>query len=331
MNQPLMVGAGAWGTAFANYIARYISPLRIWALEEETCTSINQHHVNRLFLPDIPLSPRLTAVSNLEAAATTADPLIFAVPSKYARSIFKRLQGHISDQTLVNLSKGFESDSLKTVSQVAVDIFGDQILNSWITVCGPSFARELAQNFPTAVVAVSSNEERLKEIQVNYSTRILRIYRSDDLIGLEVGSSLKNIIAIASGIINGLGYGYNTVASLVTRANIEISRLGIHLGANKETFWGLAGIGDLMLTCFGPLSRNYQLGVKIALGQSLAEIEKSSHTVAEGVETSKAIFQLSQREKVEMPICQQIYLVLFEGKDPQIALQDLMERRLKKE
>jgi glycerol-3-phosphate dehydrogenase (NAD(P)+) len=181
------------------------------------------------------------------------------------------------------------------------------------------------------VVASSKNQEILEKIQKDFSSDILRIYRTDDLIGIEVAGSMKNVIAIASGIIKGCGFGYNTTASLVTRASVEISRFGIKLGARPETFWGLAGIGDLMLTCFGPLSRNFQLGERIAKGETLEQIEKTSVMVAEGVETTKAIKQLSDRLGIEMPISNQVYRILFNHKNPLEALKELMKRSLKTE
>jgi glycerol-3-phosphate dehydrogenase (NAD(P)+) len=235
------------------------------------------------------------------------------------------------DHVLVNLSKGFESESLKTISQVAAEVFGPGISRQWLTLSGPSFARELASGHPTAVVAASENGALLEQLQERFSSATLRVYRSADLRGLEVAGSLKNVMAIASGMINGLGYGFNTTASLVTRANMEISRLGVRLGARPETFWGLGGIGDLMLTCFGPLSRNFQLGRKIALGETLAAVEKATPMVAEGVETTKAVQKLAEQMAIDMPIAQEVHRVLFAGKDVRAAIHDLMKRSLKNE
>jgi len=248
------------------------------------------------------------------------------------RAVMLRLKPVLREQqVLVNLSKGFESDSLKTLSQVAADVFGPEISRNWLTLSGPSFARELASGHPTAVVAASLNEELLGELQSRFSSSILRIYRSGDLRGLEVAGALKNVMAIASGMINGLGYGYNTTASMITRANMEISRLGVRLGAKPETFWGLGGIGDLMLTCFGPLSRNFQLGRKIAMGETLAAVERATPMVAEGVETTKAVQRLAGQLEIDMPISQEVQRVLFAGKDVRAAIHDLMLRSLKNE
>ncbi len=328
----LVVGGGSWGTAFADYLARQESGVRLWMREEEILASIRSGRENRVFLPGIELAPGLEASADLEEAAAAAGVLVLAVPSKFMRSVMQRLQAVLrEDHVLVNLSKGFESDSLKTMSQVAAEVFGPGISRHWITLSGPSFARELAGGHPTAVAVASENGELLQQVQGRFSSRTLRIYRSDDLRGLEVAGSLKNVMAIASGMINGLGYGFNTTASMVTRANMEISRLGMRLGARPETFWGLGGIGDLMLTCFGSLSRNFQLGRRIALGESLAAAERSTPMVAEGVETTKAVNRLADQLDVEMPIARQVHRVLFEGKDVRAAIVELMTRSLKSE
>ena len=328
----LVIGGGSWGTAFANYLASsQKKEIKIWLREEEVIDSIKNNHENNIFLPDIKLSPFLVPVNNLEEEVKAADILVFAVPSKFMRTVFSSLKEQLDDKILVNLSKGFESTSLKTMSQLAQEVFGEQIMERWVTISGPSFARELAQNHPTVVVASSISPEILQKVQTNFSSDILRVYRTDDLTGIEVAGSMKNVMAIASGIVRGCGFGYNTTASLVTRASVEISRFGIRMGARPETFWGLAGIGDLMLTCFGPLSRNFQLGERIAKGDTLEQIEKSSAMVAEGVETTKAINRLADELKIEMPISHQVYEILFNNKAPREALKGLMKRSLKTE
>lgn len=332
MHKILMIGGGSWGTAFANYLAvTKNQPIKIWLREPDIIQSINTEHENHIFLPGIKLSPHLIPTANLNAEVNDADIIILAVPSKFIRNTFHQLKGLVENKLIVNLSKGFEATSLKTISELAVEVLGENIIHHWITISGPSFARELALNYPTVVVASSRNQEILEKIQNDFSSDILRIYRTDDLIGIEVSGSIKNVIAIASGIIRGCGFGYNTTASLVTRANVEISRFGIKLGARSETFWGLAGIGDLMLTCFGPLSRNFQLGERIAKGETLSQIEKSSAMVAEGVETTKAIKKLSSQIDIEMPISNEVYQILFNHKNPLKALKDLMKRSLKTE
>lgn len=331
MDRILVIGGGSWGTAFANYLTTKNKNINIWVREPEVAESLRTRRENPVFLPGIKLSGRLIPVDDLEGETRRADILVFAVPSKFIRRTFLQIREPARGKILVNLSKGFEAHSLKTISQLAEEALGPEALENWITISGPSFARELAQKFPTAVVAGSKNDSTLQKIQKNFSSDILRIYRTDDLTGIEVAGSLKNIIAIASGICHGSGYGTNTTAALITRANMEISRFGIRLGARKETFWGLAGIGDLILTCFGSLSRNFQLGVKIAGGSTLEEIEKTSVMVAEGVETTRAIKALSDRLNLEMPICSEVFQILFNNKSPQLAFKELMIRSLKPE
>ncbi len=332
MNSTLVIGGGSWGTAFADYLARRSKDVRLWAREEDVLAAIRTVRENRVFLPGIELSPELRVSADLEEAVGRAGVLVLAVPSKFMRATLRRLQPLLQgNHVLICLSKGFESDSLKTMSQVAAEVFGPGVLRQWLTLSGPSFARELAQGHPTAVAVAAENEELLIRVQESFSSQTLRVYRSGDLRGLEVAGSLKNVMAIASGMISGLGYGFNTTASMVTRANMEISRLGVRLGARPETFWGLAGIGDLMLTCFGSLSRNFQLGRRIALGESLQAVESSTPMVAEGVETTKAIQRLAGNLAIEMPITREVHRVLFEGKGVGEAVGDLMTRSLKSE
>ena len=328
----LVIGGGSWGTAFAHYLASSRRAVRLWIREKEIVDVMKKCHKNPVFLPGIRLSANLVPVDDLKAEAAEADVLIFAVPSKFIRHIFELLHGIVrNNQVIVNLTKGFEAGTLKTISQIAEEIFGSEVLSRWITLSGPSFAQELARNHPTTVVGASANQKVLEKIQRNFSSTALRIYRSDDLRGIEVGGSVKNIMAIAAGMVDRLGFGYNTTASLVTRGSIEISRFGMRLGAKPETFWGLAGIGDLMLTCFGTLSRNFHLGQEIAAGKSLADIENSTLMVAEGVETTKAVRDISVKLKIDMPISTEVYHVLFQGKKPETAIRDLMKRSLKKE
>ncbi|MCP4214456.1 MAG: NAD(P)-dependent glycerol-3-phosphate dehydrogenase [bacterium] len=330
MDKIIVVGGGSWGTAVANYLAATKKQtIKMWMRETDIIKNIQDNRENHIFLPGFELSPYLEPVDDLITEVRNADIIVTAVPSKFIRNTFEQLKGIIEDKIIVNLSKGFEASSLNTISQLASEVLGPSILNRWVTISGPSFARELAANHPTVVVASSKNPQILETIQQDFSSDFLRIYRTDDLTGIEVAGSMKNVMAIASGIVKGSGYGYNTTASLVTRASIEISRFGTRMGARKETFWGLAGIGDLMLTCFGPLSRNFQLGERIAKGETLEQIEKSSAMVAEGVETTKAIKLLSGKLDIEMPISNEVYNILFDQKVPMVALKDLMKRSLK--
>ena len=332
MDNILVVGGGSWGTAFADYLARLGKKVKLWVWEKDVVESIRTAGENSTFLPGIPLAADLQPVADLEGEAARADVLVLAVPSKFIRAVMRRIKNARPDgQALVNLSKGFEADSLKSISAVASEVFGPDIMAHWVTVSGPSFARELASQHPTAGVAAATNEKLLLKIQNDFSSKVLRISRTYDLKGLEVAGSVKNVMAIASGMVNGLNYGCNTTAALVTRANMEISRLGLSLGARAETFWGLGGIGDLMLTCFGSLSRNFQLGRKIAMGASLAAAEQSTPMVAEGVETTKAVQRIAAAGAIDMPISRSVHQVLFAGQDVREAISDLMQRSLKSE
>ncbi len=326
-----VLGAGAWGTAVANHIAQCGHPVLMWAFEPEVSQYVNRYHENQLFLPGIPLCEELRVSSDIKEVLDESDTVFLAVPSKHYRGILTQCREILGFKPLVNLSKGFESGTLLTISQIAVDVLGSECLQRWVSLSGPSFARELALGHPTAIVAASRNETLSSEIQQTFSSDFLRIYRSTDLRGIEVGGSLKNVMAIASGIVHGCGYGYNTTATLVTRASVEISRFGLKMGANIETFWGLAGIGDLMLTCFGPLSRNFQLGEKIAKGERLEDVVKHSRNIIEGVETTRAAWSMGRQYQIDMPITEQVYEILFNGRPPQEALKNLMKRSLKPE
>ncbi len=315
----------------ANHLALCGHQVVLWAYEPEVSLYMNRHHENQLFLPGIRLCEQLRASSDLSEALNCSEIIFLAIPSKHYRSILTLCRDQLAAKPLVNLSKGFEADTLLTISQIAGDVIGPDCLKRWVTLSGPSFARELAKGHPTAIVAASENETLSAEIQQAFSSDSLRIYSSSDLRGIEIGGSLKNVMAIASGIVHGCGYGYNTTATLVTRASVEISRFGQKLGANIETFWGLAGIGDLMLTCFGPLSRNFQLGEQIAKGAQLDDVISRSRTIVEGVETTRAVWTLSRQHKIDMPITEQVYEILFNNRPPHEALKNLMKRSLKTE
>ena len=333
MDKILVIGGGSWGTAFADYLARQEEDVRIWVREKDVLETVNSARENKTFLPGIELARGLEATADLEGTAAAAGTLVLAVPSKFIRSVMRRLETVLrEDQVLVNLSKGFESDSLKTISQVAAEVFGPAVSRQWLTISGPSFARELAGGHPTAVVAASENEELVEQLQGRFSSAVLRVYGSEDLRGLEVAGALKNVMAIASGMVNGLGYGFNTTASLVTRANMEISRLGLRLGARAETFWGLARHrrpdADLLRQ---PVAQ-FSAGAAHRPGRDRwPQSERSTPMVAEGVETTKAVNQLAGQLAIEMPIAREVHRVLFDGKDVRAAIKDLMRRSLKNE
>ncbi len=327
-----VVGAGSWGTAVANYLAESFGSVTLWAREAEVVSAILTRRENTVFLPDIALSEVIIPENDLKKAFEKGEIIFLAVPSQFLRSVLLTLKEcQWNNKIFINLAKGIEVSSLKTCSQVAKEIFGSSVLDRWITLSGPSFARELANKHPTAVVLASENIQLASEIQHLFSTSLLRMYTSQDLIGVELAGSIKNVIAIASGIVSGMGFGYNTRAALITRAMIEITRLGLSFGAKKETFWGLAGIGDLMLTCFGELSRNFQFGRKLVQQNNYEVIKGFEKMVVEGVETTRAVIELAQKIKIELPICEQVYKIIFEQAPVQEAIKALMMRSLKKE
>jgi len=326
-----VVGAGSWGTAFAAMLAERHESVTLWAHEAEVFADLRDRRENGAFLPGIALSPAILPTNDLAEAVSGKTVVIFAVPSHHLREVAARAAAHLSPGAcLVSLAKGVENGTLKRMTEVLAEV-SPSLAPRIAALSGPTFAREVAEGKPTGATVAARDLSVARRLQQALSGSRFRLYADDDVTGIEIGGALKNVMAIASGMINGLGYGFNTTASLVTRANMEISRLGIRLGARAETFWGLAGIGDLMLTCFGSLSRNFQLGRKIALGESLAMAEESTPMVAEGVETAKAVHLLAEKLAIDMPISREVHQVLFAGKDVRQAITDLMKRSLKNE
>jgi glycerol-3-phosphate dehydrogenase (NAD(P)+) len=327
-----MIGAGSWGTAMANHLAMKGIPTSIWAREPEVVEGINTGHENPLFLQGVELDPHLVAHGGLHEAIDGAEVVVSAVPTQHVREVF----GHLRDEPpaaalLVSLSKGIEVDSGLLPSAVLQDVMPGSLTEHTVALSGPSFAREVAARHPTAVVAASSDPDRARRVRDLFSSESFRVYSTDDVVSVELGGALKNVIAIAAGIADGLGFGNNTRAAIVTRGLAELARLGVALGGNPMTFAGLSGIGDLVLTCTGALSRNRSLGIEVGKGRTLEEIMASTREVAEGVKTAVAAHQLGARLGVDMPITTQVYRTLHEGKDPRQGVIDLMGRDLKDE
>lgn len=324
-----VLGAGSWGTTLANLLAKQGNAVRLWAYEDEVVESINRRHLNDVFLADAPLDQRLHATGDLAEALDGAESVCCVVPSHVARRVLGDAAGAIAANTpLVCATKGIETDTLELMSEVAAEVVPQA---AFVALSGPSFAREVYDNQPTAVVAASTSIVAAEATQRLFSTPAFRVYSARDVIGVELGGSLKNTMAIAAGVLEGLGLGNNPRAALITRGLAEITRLGNALGADPHTFAGLAGMGDLILTCTGALSRNRQLGVALALGTTLEEYRATHRTVAEGVNTAHAAARLASRHGIEMPIAQQVAAVLFEGASPRDCIQVLMERTLKAE
>jgi glycerol-3-phosphate dehydrogenase (NAD(P)+) len=329
MSQVAVLGAGSWGTTLANLLAHKGESVRIWAYEAEVVQGINQEHENRTFLPGVRLHSELRACSDAREAVAGAPVVVSAAPSHAVRSVIKELRGAIQPGTLVvSATKGIETDTLALMSAVFEECLPQA---RFAALSGPSFALEVCQGQPTLVVAASRDEANAQAAQRIFATASFRVYSHDDVIGVELAGALKNVIAIAAGILEGLGLGHNPRAALITRGLAEITRLGLELGANPLTFAGLAGMGDLILTATGDLSRNRALGVALAQGQTLEEYRARHRSVAEGANTSKAGAALGARMGVELPIIEKVGEVLFSGKPAREAIDELMARELKSE
>jgi glycerol-3-phosphate dehydrogenase (NAD(P)+) len=327
-----VIGAGSWGTALANLLAEKSMPVSLWVFEEDLCEEMKKTRENSMYLPGVQLSPLLHPDNSLAAVMADKRVLVMAVPSHVHRRVavqmLEFLQGPV---ILVSAAKGIENESLKTMSGVWSEIMPGSVNWEFGVLSGPSFAREVVKKVPTAVTVASASREVAQEIQLLFSTEYFRVYTSTDVIGVEMGGALKNVIALAAGIVDGLGLGHNTRAALITRGLAEMSRLGTSMGAHPLTFLGLAGVGDLVLTCTGDLSRNRTVGYQLGQGKPLSEILADMQMVAEGVKTTRSVYHLAQKQGIDMPICQQMYRILYEDLPPERALADLMQRELKHE
>jgi glycerol-3-phosphate dehydrogenase (NAD(P)+) len=324
-----VIGAGAWGTALADLLARNGHDVALWAREAEVVASVNATHENTSFLAGAKLHEGVVAHADLSSACTGAALVLFATPSHVLRSIARSAAPAVgAGATIVVATKGVERDTLAVMSDVLAEQFPSHAV---VALSGPSFAAEVVARQPTAVVAASTNAEAATLVQRALSGDEFRVYTHDDVMGVELGGALKNVIAVATGIAEGLGMGFNARAALITRGLAEMTRLGVKMGASPLTFAGLAGMGDLVLTCTGALSRNRSLGVEIARGVSLDEALAQRHTVAEGVMTTHSARALAEREGIEMPIVSAVYRILFEHQPPRAAISELMRRELRAE
>ncbi len=329
MTRVAVIGAGSWGTALANLLAGKGVNTVLWAFEEEVAANVNHNHENQIYFAGKPLDARLRATSEIAQALDGADVIVTATPSHVARRVWQQASPHIRSGTpLVSATKGIEPDSLSLMDQVANEVLPQA---TFVAISGPSFADEVHQGQPTAVVAASHDHDAAVLAQELFSTSSFRVYSQSDVIGVELAGSLKNVMAIAAGVLDGLGMGHNPRAALLTRGLAEISRLGAAMGADQATFAGLAGMGDLVLTCTGGQSRNRRLGVALAQGETLEHHRATHRTVAEGVNTALGASRLAERHGVEMPITEQVKAVLFDGVSPAESIRTLMERTLKAE
>jgi glycerol-3-phosphate dehydrogenase (NAD(P)+) len=327
-----IIGGGSWGSAMAIHLGRLKFDINLWIREKEIYQEITDTGENKSFLPGIPIPSSVTPHLDLQDAIKNTEVIFIAVPSRFCRTVYTQMAPFIKpEQLIVSMTKGIEEKSLKRMSEVMIEIFSETFRSRIAALSGPSFAREVAESHPTAVVISSKNLDLAKEIQTLVSNLYFRAYSSDDIIGVELAGACKNVIAIATGISDSLGFGSNSMAGLVTRGLVEMTRLGVHLGAKQETYAGLAGIGDLVLTCTWKLSRNRYVGIELGEGKTLEEIISGMKMIAEGIMTTLSVRQLAQRENVEMPICEQVFSVLYEGKNLKNAFRDLMSRELKDE
>jgi glycerol-3-phosphate dehydrogenase (NAD(P)+) len=326
-----VIGSGAWGTTLARLLANKGIPTTLWEHRPERAAEMQRQRESSTFLPGFPFPPALQVTSDIKEAVQQKDLLLLVTPSQRMRENVRLLAPYLEHYTLlVSASKGIEVASLKRMTEVIAEEI-PQAQGRVGALSGPNISREVAQEKPTAAVVAAQDEEVAICIRDLLTTSHYRVYNASDVIGVELAGALKNIIAIGAGFNDGMGYGENAKAAFITRGLAEISRLGIAAGANPLTFAGLAGIGDLIATCASPLSRNQQLGRRLATGEKLEDILKSTRSVAEGVTTTQAALQLAARYNVEMPITKQLSLVLFEGFDPRKAVPELMMRHLKGE
>ena len=327
-----VVGAGSWGTAIADLLACKGYQISLWAFEKEVKDHIQKYHQNTLFLPDHELSPNLSSSNDLAGVVSNKDLIVIVVPSHVMREVAQKMNDYLSGDTIIaSASKGIEQKTHLTMSGVIKENLPKVKDDRLAVISGPSFAKEVAQKIPTSVTVASRNPEVGSLVQHVFATPYFRVYTSDDIIGVELGGSVKNVSAIAAGMLDGLGLGLNTRAALITRGMTELRRMGLKLGANPRTFTGLTGFGDLVLTCTGNLSRNYSVGIKLGQGKKLKEILAEMHMVAEGVKTAKSVYNYSRKLGVEMPICHEIYRILYEDLAPKEAVYRLMTRTLRQE
>jgi len=332
LNNVSVIGAGAWGTALANHTALNGKDTLIWAFENDVVESINSRHENSTFLRGVTLHNSLKATGDLEDACSHADALIFAVPSHVMEGVVQKMIPFIDEKSvIISVTKGIENKKLRLPSQIFEELLPTAVSKRLVCFSGPSFAAEVVRGLPTAITAASADPDSARFVQTLMSIGKMRVYTNDDVIGVELGGVVKNVVAIAAGIADGMELGHNTRAAIITRGLEETIRLGSSMGAREKTFRGLSGIGDLVLTASGDLSRNRTVGKRLGKGEKIADIVASMKMVAEGILTSRSIYLLSKKLDVEMPICNEVYNVCHEGKDPVKAVEDLLTRGLKDE
>jgi glycerol-3-phosphate dehydrogenase (NAD(P)+) len=334
-NSPIkaaVIGAGAWGTALAQQLARCGQQVTIWAYEPEVAQAINDQHENTVFLPGLPLHQSLSASSDLVQVLAGAELVVLVMPSHVYRTVLGQAAEHLPERAvIVSCSKGIEADTGYSMCEVAADALPKSFHRRLAALSGPSFAKEVAAGAPTAVTVASRDQAAANTVQQAFAGPLFRVYTSPDLVGVELGGAVKNPLAIAAGMVVGLELGHNAMAATITRGLAEMTRLALAKGGQMATMAGLAGLGDLVLTCTGSLSRNRTVGSRLAQGESIDQITTSMRQVAEGVKNTRTVLALAQRSGVDMPIIKAVHSVIYEGKAPIDALYELMGRELKPE
>jgi glycerol-3-phosphate dehydrogenase (NAD(P)+) len=327
-----VLGAGSWGTALAIHLARLGHEVRLWARTPVVAAALAESRENSVHVPGVPFPPGVRPTDDLSEACARSDMLVFVCPSGGVRGLAGRVREVIEGNPLVvTAAKGVEQDTRLTMSAVLQEVLGEAHRERVAALSGPSFAREVALGMPTAVTAAAEGPSVAEAVQHLFNGPTFRVYTSADVVGVEIGGAVKNVIAVAAGVSDGLGFGYNSRAAIITRGLAEITRLAIRLGADRQTLAGLSGLGDLVLTCTGDLSRNRTVGLRLGRGERLEDIVRSMTEVAEGVRNARSVRDLAHSVAVEMPITEQMYLLLYENKSPRKVVTDLMTRGLKRE
>ena len=327
-----IIGAGSWGTALAIVLAPRFQRIRLWAYETDLVERMAATRINDIFLPGFQLPANVEPLASMEDALDGAGIIVGVMPSRFARRLYGAMQPHLHpEMRFVSATKGLETGTLLRISQVAREVIGQRFPPRIAVLSGPTFAKEVARGEPAAVVVASEDRALAASIQREFSGPTFRLYTNDDMVGVEIGAALKNVIAIGAGICQGLGLGNNSIAALITRGLAEISRLAMAMGGQSRTLSGLTGLGDLVLTCTGELSRNRSIGIELAKGRKLAEIVSSMTMIAEGVETTPAAVELARKFQVDVPIIEQMDSILRGARAPREAIRELMERTLKNE
>lgn len=328
MSYIAVIGAGSWGTTLSCLLAEKGYDTSLWVFEKDLSEELKRTRVNSVYLPDFRIPDNVLVTHDVSEAVKKARYILNVVPAQFTRQTLKQALPHIrQDAVIISASKGIENKTLLTVSSIIKEITDHRVAS----ISGPSFAKEVMRKLPTAVTLSCSDITTALLLQEIFNTSYFRVYTHDDILGVELGGALKNVIAIASGICDGLSLGNNARAALITRGLAEIKRLGIAMGAKEETFSGLSGLGDLILTCTAPMSRNYSLGIKLGQGMRLNEVLSQTKSVIEGVATSESAYEISKKYNVQMPIIENVYTVLYEDKEPAVAVNELMNRTLKTE